>query len=151
MRAWSIGCEHLDKKGILGLWMEVLLAQAVFLGKADGYQNHSQLLRFRATANPLVNICAYLWHVWVESLERGYNFNADLIYHHLDVTHPSVTRMPVTTGQVAFEVEHLRRKLAKRGTKGRIPLPPMDYPPIVHPLFEVVNGPVEPWEKGGKR
>ena len=60
MRLWSLHPEHLDPKGLVALWREALLAQAVLAGETCGYTNHPQLDRFRAHANPLACIAMYL-------------------------------------------------------------------------------------------
>jgi hypothetical protein len=61
--------------------------------------------------------------------------------------------MTVTIGQLGFEVEHLRAKLAARSPSDLFRLPELGTAPPAppappHPLFDVIEGPVEAWERG---
>ena len=60
MRLWSIHPKYLDRQGLIALWREALLAQAVLSGKTRGYRNHPQLERFRNHPAPLSAISLYL-------------------------------------------------------------------------------------------
>lgn len=141
MRIWSIHPCYLDAKGLLALWREALLAQKVLKGKTKGYVNHPQLTRFRESSDPLSAIGFYLKIVYEESLIRGYNFNKKKIGDHTrDI------KIPVTNQQLLYEFDHLRKKIKSRSpcrfkqrTSITIPQP--------HPLFSVVPGEVEEWEK----
>ncbi len=142
MRLWSIHTKYLDAKGLVALWREALLAQAVLAGKTRGYKNHPQLDRFRNIADPLAAISTYLWGVYQESLQRGYDFDITRISHRV-----GRQRIQVTRGQLAYEMEHLKGKLKMRDEvafneikRVRIVKP--------HPMFDVVAGEVEDWEKG---
>ena len=117
------------------------MAKAVLLGKTRGYVAHPQLLRFKQHESPLGAIDAYLWAIYEEASRRGYKFNASKAAN-LQV-HP----ISVTSGQLDFEVSHLLNKLKLRS--------PIDYESFrascvitSHPLFIVVPGIVEPWERG---
>ncbi|GAA1495081.1 pyrimidine dimer DNA glycosylase/endonuclease V [Paeniglutamicibacter kerguelensis] len=144
MRLWSLHPRYLDTKGLLACWRETLLAQKVLDGGTTGYRNHPQLERFRATADPLATIGLYLGKLAVESDARGYNFNRGLILR------PPIggegPRIAVTSGQVAYEREHLLAKLAVRDSHREAVLAAED-PPALHPLFEAVPGDIEPWER----
>lgn len=48
MRLWSVHPKYLDVRGLVALWREGLLAQAVLRGRTKGYLHHPQLERFRA-------------------------------------------------------------------------------------------------------
>src|SRR5262245_2860442 len=52
MRLWSLHPSLLDRMGLVALWREALLAQAVLLGQTKGYRNHPQLDRFRECSSP---------------------------------------------------------------------------------------------------
>jgi hypothetical protein len=141
---WTLHPRYLDQKGLLAVWREGLLAQAVLQGKTKGYQNHPQLERFRAHPEPLRAIGYYLYVVHQEATGRGYNFDLTKI-NHTGVTPPIQT----ASGQLEFEVKHLLNKLQQRSKK--------DYDLLAgiesidsHPLFEIVPGDVEDWEKGNK-
>jgi hypothetical protein len=141
VRLWTLHPALLDARGLVALWREGLLARKVLRGQTVGYRHHPQLERFRACPRPLHAIDAYLWAVHAEATARGYSFDAGKLGPRR--RHP---RLPVTAGQLTHERRHLREKLRLRfpagvgrlhGPAGRVP----------HPLFRVVPGSVEPWEK----
>ena len=109
MRLWSIHPECLDAAGLVALWREGLLAQAVLLGATRGYRHHPQLERFRASRAPQASIAEYLCAVHAESVRRGYSFAAGKIGSTRDST-----PLTVTDGQLVFEWQHLRGKLRAR-------------------------------------
>ncbi len=78
MRLWSIHPQYLDPQGLVALWREALLAQAVLRGETRGYRNHPQLERFKEHAAPLAAISHYLQAVYAEATRRGYRFNRPL-------------------------------------------------------------------------
>ncbi|MBU0681300.1 MAG: pyrimidine dimer DNA glycosylase/endonuclease V [Proteobacteria bacterium] len=141
MRLWSIHPAYLDAKGLVALWREGLLAQKVLHGNTQGYKNHPQLSRFKNADNPLSAIAEYLRCIHAEAAKRDYHFNNDKI-----VSQETSPKIPVTSGQLAYEFQHLLAKLKKRQpdlyqqlkTVARIK---------VHPLFTEVDGKVEYWEK----
>lgn len=153
MRLWSLHPRLLDRQGLTACWREALLAQAVLAGRTRGYRNHPQLDRFRATADPIAAVGSYLAAIADEAEARGYRFDRTKIDASggdgASVTHGgSVARdgtIPVTDGQLSFEWRHLASKLAVRSPAW---LPdPGPGTPSHHPLFHVVAGHVEPWER----
>jgi hypothetical protein len=72
MRLWSVHPKYLDSRGLVALWREALLAQAVLRGRTNGYVHHPQLQRFRAQPSPLGAIADYLRGVHLEAVRRGY-------------------------------------------------------------------------------
>lgn len=139
MRLWSLHPEHLDPKGLVALWREALLAQAVLAGETRGYTNHPQLDRFRAQRDPLACIATYLREVAREAERRGYAFDASKIRDA-----KTRARLRVTRGQLDYEWQHLAAKLRIRNPQLHRAMP---AEPRAHPLFTIVDGPVEPWEK----
>src|SRR4029077_15220918 len=107
MRLWTLHPRHLDAAGLVALWREALLAQAVLLGRTRGYTRHPQLQRFRAAADPVACITSYLHVVADEAMSRGYAFNRTRI---VTPDHP-IKRIPETKGQLLYEWEHLGAKL----------------------------------------
>src|SRR4051812_40823909 len=103
MRLWSLHPQYLDAKGLVALWREGLLAQAVLVGQTRGYRNHPQLERFR---NGPVAIAAYLHHVVDEADARGYKFDRSKLPRR-----KSALPIGVTDGQLRFEWRHLLTKL----------------------------------------
>lgn len=140
MRLWSLHPRYLDAKGLVALWREGLLAQAVLSGRTQGYRQHPQLVRFKQASAPQTYIAAYLRFVLEEAVRRGYHFDANKIG-----SHGTVAPLQVTQGQITYEWEHLSHKLQARaavwfdGLGGEKQVQP-------HPLFEVVSGGIAQWE-----
>ena len=141
MRLWTLHPRYLDPQGLVALWREALLAQAVLRGRTRGYRHHPQLERFRETDAPCSAINAYLGAVHQESIRREYRFDRAKVG-------PVRSRIaiPATSGQIEFEWDHLLAKLRARS--------PEDYRrwkglrvPEPHPLFTRVAGPRSTWER----
>ncbi len=141
MRLWTIHPKHLDARGLVALWREALLAQKVLLGGTRGYRHHPQLHRFLATPKPAAALASYLAGVHEESVRRGYRFDAAKI--GAERFRGSIAE---TRGQVLYEWEHLRRKLAVRDP-ARFRSSQSIAAPESHPLFRIVPGGVREWEK----
>lgn len=141
MRLWSLHPKYLDPRGLVALWRETLLAQAVLREETRGYRNHPQLDRFRSHSAPLAAISAYLKGIHAEAEARGYAFDKGKI-------RPArkCATLAVTAGQVEYEWAHLLAKL-----KMRNPALYRDWrdteAPETHPLFEVCAGGIERWER----
>ena len=142
MRLWTLHPSYLDGKGLVALWREGLLAQAVLAGATEGYRHHPQLQRFREQTDPLAGIGAYLETVHEESLARGYKFDGAKIAR----IGSSETIME-TEGQIMFEWEHLKRKLARRDPDRLRQIEAIPTPDP-HPLFRLEPGDVREWERG---
>ncbi len=118
-----------------------MLAKHVLEGKTKGYKNHPQLNRFKNSENAVASINQYLTSVYENSVERGYSFNKNKIDPDF-----SPTIMTVNDKQIKFEMKHLLKKLEKRDPKlfqelsRNIEIEP-------HPLFRIVEGEIESWEK----
>lgn len=117
------------------------MAQAVLRGETRGYRNHPQLQRFRESAAARSAISAYLKGVYQEAEARGYRFDKSKI---AVVRKPVV--LPVTSGQVAYEWNHLLAKLEERSPALYGKWKQVEAPEI-HPLFSLHPGEVEPWER----
>ena len=140
MRLWTLHPKYLDAKGLVALWREALLAQAVIAGKTRGYKHHPQLKRFLESPAPRKYIAEYLKEVQAEGARRGYHFDATKIG-----IGGKVQALDVTEGQMSFEWEHLHKKLRERARKWLGELRGVEAPEP-HPLFVVVEGGVEDWE-----
>jgi len=141
MRLWSIHPRYLDAKGLVALWRESLLAQAVLAGLTRGYRNHPQLARFREHRHPAAAIAVYLRHVAGEAGERGYHFDRSKI--------PSKTtssKIAVSQGQLQFEWQHLMAKLRARDPARHDRFAEIAAPDP-HPSFRVVPGAIADWER----
>lgn len=141
MRLWSVHPKYLDARGLVALWREALLAQAVLSNRTKGYVRHPQLHRFRAQAYPRGSIAEYLRGVHEESACRGYAFEKGRIS-----SARCSGRIAVTRGQVMFEWRHLLAKLAIRNPDLRKRLEVVKRPQP-HPSFRIVPGDVEAWER----
>ena len=140
MRLWSLHPQYLDAQGLVALWREALLAQAVLASKNKGYKHHPQLKRFQESSAPRAYIATYLRLVYAEAALRGYRFDAKLIGRGR-ATRP----LKVSRGQLAHEWKHLRKKLKVRDPKRRNEFTGVTAPKA-HPLFRVAKGGVAEWE-----
>jgi hypothetical protein len=141
MRLWSIHPQYLDKKGIVALWRETLLAKKVLSCKTKGYKNHPQLIRFKEAKNPLKSINYYLSKIYQEAKKRGYDFSKDKI--GLGITKE---KLLITSGQIEYEIKHLLLKLKKRDYKKYLEIKKIKKIKA-HPLFIIRKGQVASWEK----
>ncbi len=141
VRLWSVHPKYLDSKGLVALWREGLLARKVLTGETRGYRHHPQLERFRAMANPVEAIDAYLHGVVDEADRRSYNFDRTKLNLRSDNT-----LMTVSTGQLTFEQAHLKRKLDTRAPQLSKHLV-ASQSPVPHPIFEVHDGEIACWER----
>lgn len=76
-----------------------------------------------------------------EAVARGYRFDRDLIGPA-----GAVGRIPVTRGQIELEWERLKAKLGERDPPRAAGCEAVAFP-APHPLFHVVPGGVEAWER----
>lgn len=141
MRVWSLHPEQLDRAGLIACWRETLLAQAVLAGRTKGYRNHPQLERFRAQADPIASVGAYLSGLADEADRRGYRFDRTRI---IEAAAP-VPQISVTEGQLQLEWQHLGAKLAVRSPDDAARW--AQSVPQPHPLFHIVPGGIESWER----
>lgn len=141
MRLWSLHPRYLDAAGLVALWREGLLAQAVLIGVTRGYRHHPQLARFKAESDPVQSIANYLHAVVDEAEQRGYSFDRSKLPPKGDAP-----CLEVSDGQLLYEWKHLKRKLRLRS--------PVRYreisrlkEPEPHPSFVVTHGGVAEWER----
>lgn len=141
MRLWTLHPKYLDAVGLVALWREALLAQKVLQGETKGYKHHPQLIRFQVLVNPPAAIAAFLGRIHEEAVHRGYKFDATKI-----AVSPFAGTIAETKGQLLYEWNHLKEKLKRRSPERyeelqsiRIPRP--------HPLFQIVPGDVQAWER----
>jgi hypothetical protein len=141
MRIWSLNPMYLDPQGLVALWRETLLAQAVLRNETKGYKNHPQLDRFRTLPSPDKAVAQYLTTVYEEAVKRGYTFDKKKIHRYT-----KKTTVMVTSGQLEYEWSHLMNKLEKRSPEiHKRWCKEQNISP--HPMFRVIDGPVEIWEK----
>ena len=129
--------------GLVAAWREGLLAKRVLEGKTRGYCYHHQLSRFKGYEKPVDLIDAYLFQIYVEAKRRGYSFdNSKIKGVKLQGA------LAVTRGQLEFEFAHLLKKLETRDKKKFEELKGLNPETIEpNPVFRVIDGKVERWEK----
>lgn len=110
MRIWSMHPRYLDRQALIACWRETLLAQSVLGKTSGGYANHPQLRRFRAAPDPAAAIGDYLTTLADEAGTCGYKFNRTKI----ERTSADAAKIPLTSGQLAYEWAHLKTKLETR-------------------------------------
>jgi hypothetical protein len=142
VRLWCLHSGYLDARGFVSLWREGLLARKVLQGQTRGYKNHPQLESVKGHLQPVVMIDCYLHYVYEEAVRRGYQFDVGKLGPKQECS-----KILVTEGQIEYELNHLKAKLKLRD--------PAQYQkicavkqPTAHPLFKVVAGGVESWERG---
>ena len=140
MRLWTLHPKYLDPRGLVAVWREALLAQAVLKGQTSGYKRHPQLIRFRNTPSPTDSIASYLRGVFDESCRRGYCFDVVKI-----CSAGTVESIIVTRGQLDYEWIHLKKKLRVRAPSWLDRIQTISRP-VPHPMFRIVPGPVADWE-----
>lgn len=141
MRLWSLHPKYLDPQGLVALWREALLAQAVLCGETRGYRNHPQLERFKNQPEPLAAISQYLEGIHTEAKTRGYAFDASKIKWA-----GKTVSLAVTSGQIAYEWSHLLAKLQMRNPALHLKWREMAIPEA-HAIFTVYAGGIETWER----
>ena len=141
MRLWSLHPKYLDPKGLVALWREALLAKAVLRGETRGYTRHPQLERFNAHPQPRLAINAYLAAVHAEATRRGYAFDRSKIGPVR-----AVQSIPVSSGQLEYEWQHLQSKLSVRSPAVLAQWSSV-LNPTCHPLFRSQTGSVASWER----
>jgi hypothetical protein len=141
MRLWSLHPSYIDAKGLVALWREGLLARAILNDRTKGYKHHPQLERFKGCSTPIAAIDRYLWSVYEEAEKRGYHFDAGKLGPKVNCP-----KIPVTQGQLQYELEHLRTKLKSRDA-GKYKEITAVIEPDPHPSFRIMPGDIEPWEK----
>jgi len=130
----------LDSRGLVALWREALLAQAVLGGQTSGYTRHPQLIRFRDSPSPLASIASYLHAVQTEATLRGYRFDATKI-----ISEQKAAPILTTCGQLEYEWGHLITKLHIRDPSWLDNFISLTLP-LPHPLFQLIPGPIADWE-----
>lgn len=151
MRLWSISPKYLDTKGLLALWREALLAKKVLEGKTKGYKKHPQLIRFKKTSDPTLYINLYLIQVYYEAKARRYQFDFNKIDNEkiMGLNFLNLEKIKVTDGQIKYEFEFLKKKLKKRDLQKYLKLENIenDMDIEINPIFEIIEGEIEEWEK----
>jgi hypothetical protein len=146
MRLWTLHPKYLDARGLVALWREALLAQAVLSGRTRGCRRHPQLKRFRDSPAPMRAIAAYLRVLHEEAARRGDRFEPRRIGRR-----GRVGSIVTTRGQLDYEWHHLQAKLCRRAPAWHAQIRKVARP-RAHPLFRIVPGGMADWEvRSGRR
>ena len=140
MRLWSLHPKYLDPTGLVALWRESLLAKHVLEGRTKGYKNHPQLIRFKNQDDPVHAINFYLCKIHEEAVFRKYSFDETKVNWNCT---PCI--IEVTSGQIEYEWNHLKKKLLVRSPNSLQLLLPLNNIEV-HPMFRVIHGQIESWE-----
>ena len=141
MRLWTIHPKYLDSSGLIACWRETLLAKHVLKNATKGYKNHPQLIRFKKSPDPVLYINYFLYQIYLESVNRGFNFDKSKV----DFKQVS-SKLNTTTKQVEYEFNHLQKKLKLRSPDKyteNSKVKKID----VNDIFTVVKGKIEDFEK----
>lgn len=117
------------------------MARNAILGIKEGYRNHPQLERFKRQDDPVLSIDTYLIHVYNESKRRKYNFDREKIGFKF-----TESKIDITNGQMMYELKHLKRKLKLRDIERYKELKKIKFPDP-NPIFRVIEGDIESWER----
>jgi hypothetical protein len=79
--------------------------------------------------------------VYEEALRRGYNFDVGKIGRV-----QQCPKIPLTDGQLRYELNHLKTRLKLRDPARHKKILAVKRP-RAHPLFKVITGGIESWEK----
>ncbi len=112
-----------------------------FAGGTKGYKHHPQLIRFQAMPDPPAAIAAFLGRVHDEADHREYRFDATKI-----AAPQFAGTIEETEGQLLYEWRHLNEKLKRRAPE-RYEAHRSILIPLPHPLFRIVPGDVQAWER----
>lgn len=125
----------------MALWREALLAQKVLQGKTKGYRYHPQLIRFQRHSRPVAVLAMYLTAILKEAKVRGYHFDGRKISRSR-----FYGKLVETDGQLLYEWYHLKHKLRERDHQKYLLLKSIENPKP-HPLFRIVPGLYQDWER----
>ncbi len=146
MRLWSFHPMHLDDPALRSVWRAGLEAIRQFRGERTWRGRDPHLERWRAHPTPVNALATYLHLIQEHATTRGARFQRPLIPGFSKLDSASIQ---VTSGQLALEwqiyLSHLRHRDIQTHEVVK------EIKPRPHPLFVVVAGEVESWEREGIR
>ena len=101
-------------------------------------------MRFKFIPNGIGTLGLYLWEIYFEARKRGYDFDERKINKRNSI----IKELTITKGQLEYEMARLQNKLYKRDRDKF-----WDNQRLInnkiepHPLFHVVEGEIEEWER----
>jgi len=143
MRLWSFHPMYLDKIGYARVINEAVAGYHAYMKTGKGYpaawEKHSQLARFKAHPSDFLRdyikfLIDYKRYIQLKEIDFPGSFLPDLN-----------SCMTVTEGQLDYE---WKRYLSKLKIRNFVKYSELKYiQPKPHPLFTVIKGDVEHWEK----
>lgn len=95
------------------------------------------MIRFRKFNDPVDAINYYLSEIHREAIKRKYNFDKNKIDWNF-----KKQKITVTSGQIEYELQHLKNKIFKRSPGYNID----DITKLHHPIFRIIPREIESWE-----
>lgn len=151
MRLWSFNPKYLDSVGLSRAINEAISGYKALTGKQKMWQNHSQLERFK---NADIFVSKKDNHIllqsYIVSLITNYRRRK---YKEIDFSQSieidGSASLTVTKGQIEYEWQHYLNKLkTQKGRDKELYEQLKDIKtPEPHPLFSMVAGDIESWEK----
>lgn len=142
MRLWSLSPAQLDSAALRQLWKDGLKAMRLLRGERIGRMHHPQLQRWQELERPIPALFTYLRGLrWAAAL-RGIRLDRRLL---MPCEQLKAGSLQVQAGQLAGEwrlyLAELRRRNIQEWEARRT------IQPKPHPLFTVVPGELEVWER----
>jgi len=119
------------------------------------YYNHPQLNRFKATKKAKQYLSNYLWGIYKELKKRGM-VKDDKFDTSILLPYKRLPKINVTKDQLEYEFKHLQNKLLFRSPEeyainaynvGDVGMLIQIDKIKANPLFKIVKGEIEKWEK----
>lgn len=143
MRIWSFHPKYLDNVGLSRAINESIKGYKALCKTGEGYpkswEKHSQLIRFQES-NPRILI--YYIECLIDEKVIRWIDEIGLCSSNM----PLLPEMGVTEEQLKYEWNHYLNKLHTRNYDKWLELFQI-IEPEPHPIFDVVPGEIEPWEK----
>lgn len=117
------------------------MVKKVFEDNTNVYKQYPQLFKFKLSKQQIIGINFFLKYICIETSKRHYKFHP---VKFIEIENKE--KINVTTAQINFEKNHLRKKLKLRDkNKYNENIDTINYE--TQPLFNLINGEIEPWEK----
>ena len=144
MRLWSFHPKYLDAVGLSRLINEGISGYKALTGQQKMWQNHPQLTRFKNSRYSKDFLQSYLKCIIMFQLEKK---SKEIDWDDCPKSYSFwFNEIKVTEGQLKYEWQHYLKKLQKRNKKLYNELKSIEIP-SPHPIFRVVKGDIESWEK----
>ena len=141
MRIWSFHPQYLDPTGLSRLINESIAGYRALTNAPGDYPpnwtKHPQIERWRGRADDLQRYILFCLDVWTQQKLCRIDIMSELV--------EPWQSMHVNDAQLAYEWRHYLTKLQKRNLELYDSL--LGAVPKAHPMFQIVTGPIEKWER----